>query len=186
MKHTLPLMFVIGVPLCAHTGCKRSFDAAHVAELDSMMTVVDSAAHALNGIDTRRLHALDSAYALQREPLLAHLKDTVNATTATALGNYHRSMSGTLDRVIHEFDRVSEELGRTRTQLEQLKHDVQHGLLAPEQGSNFLSQERAFTERTVSNARALVENANNALHTWEAYHGRVDSVLLPTTKDTLR
>ena len=179
MKHLLPLAFGIGVTLCAHTGCKRSFDAKHVAELDSLIKLVDTTNYAINGIDTRRLHMLDSAYALQENAVLAYLKDTVNVTMATALGNYHRSMNGTLDRVIHEFDRVSEELDRTRTQLEQLKHDVEHGLLAPEQGTGFLSQERAFTERTVSNARTLVESANTVLHTWEAYHGRVDSVLLP-------
>jgi hypothetical protein len=185
MKTMLPLALVIGVPLCAHTGCKRSFDAKHVAELDSMLTVVNNMDSALNGVDTRRLHELDSAYALQRETVLAHLKDTVDLAMATTLGNYHRSMTSTLDRVIHEFDRVSEELSRSRTQLEQLKHDVQHGLLAPEQGSAFLSQEKAFTERSVSNARTLIESANNVLRTWEVYHGRVDSVVQPM-KDSLR
>jgi hypothetical protein len=185
MRTALPLALVIGVPLCAHTGCKRSFDAKHVAELDSMITVVNDMDSALHGIDTRRLHELDSAYALQRDSVLAYLKDTIDLAQATALGNYHRSMTATLDRVIHEFDRVSEELGRTRTQLEQLKHDVEHGLLAPEQGSAFLSQEKAFTERNVNNARTLIASANTVLRTWEAYHGRVDSVVQPM-KDPLR
>jgi hypothetical protein len=179
MRTTLLLTFGLGLSLCAHTGCKRSFDAKHVAELDSMIAVVNDMDSALNGIDTRRLHELDSAYALQRDSVLTRLKDTVDLARATALGNYHRSMSGTLSRVTHEFDRVSEELGRTRSQLEQLKHDVEHRLLAPEQGSNFLSQEKAFTERNVSNARTLIESANSVLRTWEVYHGRVDSVVQP-------
>lgn len=157
--------------------CRRAADPAHLASLDSMLTATDSLTRALAAIDMERLRSLDSIYAHRREAVFLLMRDTLDKPSALSVGNLHRAMSSTLARVEHELDGVKQDLATSHVQLDHLKHDVEEGLLTPENEIAYIGQERLYLSQAADRVGVLHNSAESVVRVWQAEYPRVDSLL---------
>ncbi len=164
--------------LCGmHTSCTRGNNPAHVATVDSMITVTDSLSRMVKAIDVNALRDLDSIYRSQAGALAERLKDTLGKEDAIAIGNYRRAMTGTFGTVTQGYDASLKDLALQHEQLHNLAHDVQHGLLPPGPENTYIGQERLFLTSIAERVDVLVASASSVERNWDMYHARVDSLL---------
>jgi hypothetical protein len=162
--------------------CRRGHDAAHLAQVDSLLRTTDSLIALMNAQDTTDLVAWNAAYLLHRERLVDRLNDTLDKSTALTLGNYHRLMDKTLARSRKEHPSVLIGLGTARRQLADLRNDVEKGLLEPAVEATYIEQERLALEAVAHNAGVVVNSYANARNSLRELAPAVDSLLTDTTK----
>ena len=179
------LLGVAALLLCLlPQACRRGHDAAHLAQVDSLLRTTDSLIALMNAQDTTDLAAWTNAYRQHREQVVARLSDTLDKSTALTLGNYHRLMGKTLARARNEHPSVLIGLNTARRQLTDLRNDVEKGLLEPAAEANYIQQERLALEAVAHNAGVVVNSYANARNSLRELAPTVDSLLRDTMQRT--
>jgi len=182
----VPILATLALLMCfALPACKRMRYKEHIWPIEKLLFTVDSSRNAITLLDRHALHLIDSVYDGKRDSVMALMKDTLDKPDAIVLGNFHQAMTWTLDRVWREIDGVENELTTTRKQLIDLRHDVDHGLLSPEQEKADLATERQFVEFAKHRAGVLCASAARVTDEWRLHHARVDSLLHAAPKPAL-
>ncbi len=162
----------------------RPGDPARVAAIDSLLTTTDSLTTIVNAIDLRVYQRMDSVFGGQRSWIEAQFADTLDRERAMILGNYHRAMSKSLGRVIRHHGEMEKELAYSREQLNDLRHDVDRGLLPDNPKETYFGQERLVLRQLSSSIDVLRSSANTAQREWDRYHMKVDSLMTADSTST--
>ena len=177
MRTRVPIIIALALLCFTPQACKRASDPKHLYSLDSMMVITDSLRRAVMAIDMPGLLAIDSIYRGKRDSILDLMNDTLQKRDAIAIGNFHRAMNGSMIRVKRDHDAVNAALTSTSKQLIDLRHDVDHGLLPPEQERANIYQEGLFVTQQMHATDMLCGSAENVQRNWRMYHEHVDSLL---------
>jgi len=185
MSMRVPILAMAAFLLCTlPQACRRGHDAAHLAQVDSLLHRTDSLLQLMNTQDTADIAAWGTAYAQHSDRLVTRLRDTLDKPTALALGNYHRLMDKTLARARSEHGSVLIGLKRSREQLLDLRNDVDKGLLEPADEAAYIEQERLALRAVEHNATVVVNSYKNARSTLSTLAPVVDSLLRPASSAT--
>ena len=107
MNRGIPASALVALSLCgALQACRRSPDPQQVAAADRLLRRVDSLQRTMDATDTLALTHLEGLFAAERTYIEARFQDTLDAGTATALGNYHRAMAQALPHALDERRRL--------------------------------------------------------------------------------
>jgi len=167
--------FMLASALAACKG--RPHDPANLTAIDSMLVQVDSLTRVVNAIDAPVYDRMDSVFRTQKDRLEAYMTDTLDRDRAMAVGNYYRAMAKSLPRVRRQRGEVLDELGTSRRQLTDLRHDVAGGLLPPGPERTYVQQERLALDAIAQRLGILLNSQGTAQRNWDAHHVLVDSLL---------
>jgi len=179
MRRSAPFLAVAALLLAIGSGCRQPSDPALVSALDSMMIHTDSLLAGLDTIDLARCDQMDSVFRTQRTPLEDLLRDTLAKDQAVAIGNYYRAMDRSLGRVRGKTEGVRNELLAAREQLEDLRHDIDNGLLPEGPRTTYFEQERLVLDQLAQSVQVIVNSYRTATREWNAQHHGVAELLAP-------
>lgn len=180
MNRLLLVPFVIVVLMAGAAGCSPHKDPALVASLDSMITRTDSLLAAMEVVDMERYASFDSLFRTQRGGIEELLKDTLEREVAFTIGNYYRAMNKSLGRLRREFPSVRLQLERSRQQLEDLRHDIDKGLLPEGPKNTYLEQERLMLQELDRAVNVLMNSRATVDREWEQHGDDVARILAGT------
>lgn len=179
MKYGIPFAATAALLLALGSGCRQPSDPALVSALDSMMVRTDSLIAGLDTIDMARCDHMDSVFRSQRTPLEDLLRDTLAKDQAVAIGNYFRAMDRSLGRVRGKTKGVHAELLTSRKQLEDLRHDIDNGLLPEGPRATYFEQERLVLDQLAQSVQVIQNSYRTATREWNAQHHGVAELLAP-------
>jgi hypothetical protein len=156
--------------------CRRP-DAALLAGVDRLLVDCDSLTGVVNGIDIGAYRRMDSVFGTQRAWFDDRFRDTLDTTSATILGNYHRAMNGPLQELLEGYDRLLLEIDTSRTRLGHLKHDLSAALLEGTAATEALRTESDLLRQWRTNADVLQQGLPVIGSAWDRYHASVDSMI---------
>ena len=127
------------------TSCRRATDPRQLATVDSLITTMEAARLTLNELDTQRYATADSILQGTRALFLHRFHDTLDKTTATALGNQFIALRET-DRRATDHRQVVKAVHDAANRLGRLRNDVNSGALSAEDVAKAIANEAAATE----------------------------------------
>lgn len=179
MKSSGPFLAVATLFLALGSGCRHPTDPVLLSALDSLILRTDSLMDGLDTIDLIFCDQMDSVFRTQRDPLEALLRDTLARDQAVAIGNYYRAMDRSLGRVRGKTKGVRDELSVTREQLEDLRHDIDNGLLPEGPRKTYFEQERLTVDQLAQSVQVILNSYRTATREWNAQHHGVAEILAP-------
>lgn len=142
MRTRVPLVALAAFLLCANSACRRLADAHNLATVDSLLVVTDSLINGMNALDMAAVSRINSILRVQKghdaDPHARH----ATKEEALLLGNYHRTMTKSMGRAKKDHGTVLQELTVARTQLSDLRNDMEKALLEREVEVKYISDER--------------------------------------------
>lgn len=147
-------------------GCRRDSDPALVAELDSLITHLDSLDGAFAAIDMAEHLAMDSVFQGQVPALKQAFLDTLDRDTALLLGNYYRAMTKSQRRLLGEYGRLRTELDSSLKKVRDLRKDVDRGLIPMPQRRTFADQEMKVGRELDRQVTVLLNSRATVLRHW--------------------
>lgn len=184
MSTRVPLVALAAFLLCAHSACRRSADAHNLATVDSLLLVTDSLIKGMNALDMDAVARIDSLYASKKDVLQARMRDTLTKEEALLLGNYHRTMTKSLGRAKRDHGIVVKDLTMARTQLADLRNDVDKGLLEREVETKYISDERLALAKARRDADIVASSVGSVIRDEARWGNKVDSLLASDTIST--
>ena len=184
MKTRVPLIALATFLLCAHSACKRSADAHNLATVDSLLLVTDSLIKGMNALDMAAVAHIDSIYSSKKDQVQRRMRDTLTKDVALLLGNYHRTMTKSLGRAKRDHGTVLKELTIARTQLSDLRNDVDKSLLEREVEAKYINDERLALAKARRNADIVASSVGSVIRDQARFGSKVDSLLASDTIPT--
>jgi hypothetical protein len=181
MRTRVPLLALAAFLLCAHSACRQSADAHNLATVDSLLLVTDSLIKGMNALDMASVSRIDSIYTSKKDMVQARMRDTLSKDEALLLVNYHRTMTKSLGRARKDHDAVLMELATTRTQLSDLRNDVDKGLLEREVEVKYISDERLALAKARRDADIVASSVASVIRDEARLGSKVDPLLAPDT-----
>ena len=167
--------------LCSHSACRRSADAHNLATVDSLLLVTDSLITGMNALDMAAVARIDSLYASKKDLVEARMHDTLSKNVAILFGNYHRTMTKSMGRAKRDHGVVLQELIVARTQLADLRNDVDKSLLERELEMKYISDERLALAKARQNAGVVASSVGSVIRDQARFGSKVDSLLASDT-----
>ena len=167
--------------LCAHSACRRSADAHNLAIVDSLLLVTDSLITGMNALDMAAVARIDSVYASKKDLVEARMHDTLSKNVAILFGNYHRTMTKSMGRAKRDHGVVLQELIVARTQLADLRNDVDKSLLERELEMKYISDERLALAKARHDAGVVASSVGSVIRDQARFGSKVDSLLASDT-----
>ena len=167
--------------LCAHSACRRSADAHNLATVDSLLLVTDSLITGMNALDMAAVARIDSLYASKKDLVEARMHDTLSKNVAILFGNYHRTMTKSMGRAKRDHGVVLQELIVARTQLADLRNDVDKSLLERELEMKYISDERLALAKARHDAGVVASSVGSVIRDQARFGSKVDSLLASDT-----
>lgn len=156
--------------------CRRDNDPALVAELDSLITHLDSLDQAFRAIDADAHRAIDSVFKGQVPALQQAFLDTLNRDTALLLGNYYRAMTKSLGRLVSEHGQVRNDLDSALKKVRDLRRDVDRGLIPMPERRAYADQEEQIAADLDRRVTVMLNRRETIARHW-AERGSVDAIL---------
>jgi hypothetical protein len=181
MSTRVPLVALAAFLLCANSACRRPADAHNLATVDSLLLVTDSLIKGMNTLDMAAVTRIYSLYASKKDLVQARMHDTLTKEEALLFGNYHRTMTGSLGRAKKEHGTVLKELRTARTQLSDLRSDVEKSLLERDVEVKYISDERLALAKARHDADIVASSVASVIRDEARYGSKVDSLLVPDT-----
>jgi hypothetical protein len=151
-----------------------------VAAADRLLRRVDSLQRAMDVTDTLALTHLEGLFAAERTYIEARFQDTLDAGTATALGNYHRAMAQALPHALDERRRLRRRIDSTRARLAALHHDLQLALMPREEEAAVLDREQRGLAALDTALAAVDARIASARRDHDRHRPAIDSLLNAT------
>lgn len=154
MKRKLTLLILIAF---IGFSCERTHYADEIKTIDSLRVELDSAARTLAKIDTTGLaeaktRFTENLYFVQKT--YSEREDTMPRDVAMLMSEY-RSLKKPSTGFLDKYALASEELEFSKTQLRDLKHDLQNNLLDTNLVEELLADERNAAEKVLSDVKQL-------------------------------
>lgn len=184
MKRNLTLLILIAA---IGFSCERTQYAEEIQTIDSLRVELDSSARALDKIDTTGLAAAktrftENLYFVQKT--YSEREDTMPRDVALLMSEY-RSLKKPSTGFLDKYVLASEELEFSKTQLRDLKHDLQNNLLDTNLVEELLTDERKAVEKVVSDVKQL-ELSNKVTRKKRAeVEPRIDSLIQELKKPAI-
>ena len=156
--------------------CRRDSDPVLVAELDSLITHLDSLDQAFRAIDEDEHRAMDSVFKRQVPALQQAFVDTLDRDTALLLGNYYRTMTKSLGRLVKEHAQVRSGLDSSLKKVRDLRRDVDRGLIPMPERRAYTDQEEKIASDLDRQVTVLLNSRENVMRHW-AKRDSVDAIL---------
>ena len=172
----LPILFGLAVL----AGCTRTKYSNELRQIDAMIVELDSARNVHRRIDTtgygaammrykKRMSSVQESYTMRG--------DTMERDVAMLMANY-RELKKPLERFKDSYAATSADLDFTRTQLLDLKHDLEHNLLDSNLVHRMLREESDAVEHIKMETVQLQTSYKTTQEKTEKLEPRVDSLLI--------
>lgn len=181
MSMRVPLVALATFLLCAHSACRRSADARNLATVDSLLLVTDSLINGMNALDMAAVTRIDSLYSSKKDLMQVRMGDTLTKDEALLLGNYHRTMTKSMGRAKKDHGPVLQELTVARTQLSDLRNDVEKAFLEREVEVKYISDERLALAKARHDADVVASSVGSVIRDEARWGHKVDSLLATDT-----
>lgn len=187
MTKTFSFLFALGVAAACLIGCDHTHYTEEIRHIDSLLVVLDSTRNDHRRIDTtgfetamenysERMSAVQAAY--------AERGDTMGYDVAMMMARY-RELKKPLERFKDTYEEVSTELDFSRSQLLDLKHDLEHNLLDSNIVERMLRSETEAVEHIEMRTEQLRLSMKTTREKTEIMEPKVDSLLNRLQTDTL-
>ncbi len=174
---TAPLFAFTSCALWA--GCHQAPDPAQLTAVDQLITTTDAALLTLNELDRTRYHRSDSLYQDQRGSFAMRFRDTLDRSTAKALGDQFISLRASQEMgTAHE--RTSADIAASSERLRTLHTDIANGAIDKEQAASLVTGEQQRHTTLIEAVHRVIDNYRMLQLAWD----RRDSVaaLIADTK----
>lgn len=180
----IPFVFLALIFLSA---CQRTEYTAEIRQIDSLVIVLDTMRNIHRRIDTTGYEQAMEAYAERMAAvgkLYSERGDTMNYEVGMMMAEY-RELKKPLEKFKRKYAEVATELDFSRTQLLDLKHDLEHNLLDTNIVNKMLRSESEAVEKIVAETNELQTSHQITLKKTESMEPAVDSLIQALETDTL-
>jgi len=160
-------------------GCQRTHYAEEIRTLDSLRADLDSASNQFRLIDTTgfsnagRVFTENLAYVQQK---YTQSEDTIPREVAMLMADY-RDLKKPSKGFISDYERTREELKFSKSQIRDLKHDLQNNLLDTNIVVEMLNDEIKAVEDVVSKVNQLKVSSEYTKQKRAELEPRIDSLI---------
>ncbi len=159
--------------------CNPQADPAQLATVQRMIQATDSLRTALEQADTNALRHMEALFAAERPAIEARFGDTLLPNEAGVLGNYHRSMAERLPALLALRQMEQGRLDSTRSRLEDLRHDLEQGLLDGPARETALAMEKRWIQLLRQETDSIRRHTRQLIDDRTAWRATIDSLLHP-------
>ena len=180
MKRAIPAWaFLALLTATLQQACRRSSEPALIATTEQLAKHTDSLRMELDNMDTAAITHMHALFISERPAIELRFKDTLSPQEAEILGNYHRAMAVTLPRVMGDRQRLSARLDSTRRRLDNLRHDLDQGLLNKKQQRQAVEVEQQWDSTLTNDVERLRSDIDQLEKDRLKYRSAIDPLLHP-------
>jgi len=159
MSHK-PLFYLAIISVVAFSSCNQAVKKKQLAKIDSLITIIDTTANHLNAINKDTVAKKYEAYKETNKKVAEHYQKYRNDENWHYLCNY-QNVRKPFKTMVFNYNTFKSDLKSSREQLENLKHDVQKGLITEEEFNNFFTLEAKNTNDISIKINKQVESVLN-------------------------
>jgi len=159
MSHK-PLFYLALISLVTFSSCNTAVKKKQLAKIDSLISIIDTTGSHLNAINKDTVAKKYEAYNETNKKVAEHYQKYRNEENWNYVCNYQNVRKPFKTMVIN-YGSFNSELKSAREQLENLKHDVQEGLISKEEFDNFFILEAKNTNEISFKINKQVESVLN-------------------------
>ncbi|MFM1874434.1 MAG: hypothetical protein RL266_171 [Bacteroidota bacterium] len=157
-------------------GCRPDFTAEKNAA-DSLLSVVDNIERNVAGIDARLIKQYINNVGEKCSKLQQETTDTLTLKDAQILVDFC-ALDQHLQSCLHRKELIDTEVLRTRTQLFNLKSDLEEGRAHKDSVNNYIEQEFLFVESLDQSTDQIIAELNGCFSTYAELNEEIDRLLI--------
>lgn len=154
------LFYLAIISIFAFSSCNQAVKKKQLAKIDSLITIIDTTANHLNAINKDTVAKKYEAYKETNQKVAEHYQKYRNEENWYYVCNY-QNVRKPFKTMVFNYSTFKSELTSSREQLENLKHDVQKGLISEEEFNNFFTLEAKNTNEISFKINKQVESVLN-------------------------
>ncbi|HNW71193.1 MAG TPA: hypothetical protein PKI01_12365 [Bacteroidales bacterium] len=154
------LFFLAIISIAAFSSCNQAVKKNQLARIDSLITIIDTTTSHLNAINRDTVARKYKAYQETNKKVAEHYQKYRNEENWGYVCNY-QNVRKPFKTMVFNYNSFKADLKSAREQLENLKHDVQEGLISEEEFNNFFTLEAKNTNDVSIKINKQVESVLN-------------------------
>ena len=143
--------------------CTSKADQAKIQSIDTLLTTLNEAEEMLLSVDANLVNQKLEEINSDADFLNTHLKDTIDKATAIEISEYLRYKKS-LQFYKENYPEFVEAINTSKKQLNNLKADVENGLLTDEQFNTYYNNEMRIALEIMQNVERAVNGVNLVLN----------------------
>lgn len=151
------IFYLALISIVAFSSCNSAVKKKQIAKIDSLITIIDTTGSKLKTINKDTVTKKFEAYKKTNEKVAEHYQKYRNEENWSYLCNY-QNVRKPFKTMVLNYNSFNAELKSAREQLENLKHDVQEGLISKEEFNNFIILEAKNTHEISFKINKQVES----------------------------
>jgi len=155
-----PLFYLAIVSIVAFSSCNNAVKKKQLAKIDSLITIIDTTGNKLNTINKDTVTKKYETYKQTNKKVAEHYQKYRNEENWNYLCNY-QNVRKPFKTMVLNYNSFNADLKSAREQLENLKHDVQEGLISKEEFDNYFILEAKNTNEISFKINKQVESVLN-------------------------
>jgi hypothetical protein len=167
MKYLSIIAVIISIGLLS--SCTKSLTEEQTLRLNSLDLRLDSTLISLNEIDTAKINAVAIHYFENLDYIQHKMTDTIDRETTFFIDKYYSLKKG-YHLFQKDYPKVLKEIAITKTQLENLKHDGDNGLIEDEQFEKYYHLES-------NNIILISESANGVINAIDLIQPKYENMI---------
>lgn len=175
MRTLISLGLIFLIVLCFHS-CGEKKESHAILRVDSVVFVLNELETNLLQLDTAKIHRYYTESNLNLVTIQKNYKDTMNRELATFLADY-QSTKKSLMRLTEVFHDQLYEINYSKTQLKNLRIDLEKNLVSDLQFQEYFATELQALKTMSETTSNMVSWYENAIKSFEERNPRVEEIV---------